>query len=213
MMNTGKFIENYFFKKRIVFFASKHETDLSGISPIKSNYRYEFFDLESAVIEDLYNTLKPIVPDDLLNRYIGRHNYPQYWKLIIAYSGEIPVGCNWILKIPYNRFLFDSFVHDTKHILLGNFYVSEKSRGHGVNKEMVKKALRYIFDKHGKQIPVFIVEKSNKSSLKSSIGIGAKVYGTNYLIKFLKRNIISVFVPKKGKWKIWFLPAFKQKLF
>ena len=181
--------------------------------PKNNNYSYEFFDLESASTEDLFNTLEPIVPADLLNRYIGRHNYPQYWKLIIAYYNEIPVGCNWILKIPYDSFLFDSFVHDTKHILLGNFYVSEKSRGRGVNKEMVKKALRYTFEKHENQIPVFIVEKSNISSLKSSKGIGAKIYGTNYLIKFLKRNIISVFVPGKGKWKIWFLPAFKQKLF
>ena len=212
-MNLNRFLEEYFLKKRYVFSVAENDVDFSDVHQLPGNLRIEFFDFQSIAKKDFNNLLKQIVPESLLDRYTGRYDQNEYWELLVAYSGERPVGCNWILHIPHNNFLFDSFVHHIESILLGNFFVIEEFRGRGINKFLVKKALTYIFENHKSKKPVFIVERSNKSSIKSSEGIGAKIYGVNYLVKFLKRNIISVFIKGKKVEKIWFLRRFKQTVF
>ena len=212
-MKINRFFEEYFLKKRYIFSVAEDDVDFSDTDLMPENLRIEFYKFKSASKENYRDLLKQIVPENLLERYTGRYEDNENWKLLVAYSGEKPVGCNWILHIPDNNFLFDSFVHSTENILLGNFFVIEEFRGKGINKLLVKKALSYIYEYHKNRIPVFIVERSNISSIKSSEGIGAKIYGMNFLLKFLKRNIISVFIQGEKVKKVWFLCRYKQTIF
>ncbi len=212
-MKLNRFFEEYFLKKRYVFSVAESNVDFSDIYQLPEDLRIEFYNIKSATKEKFHDLLKQIVPENLVDRYTSRYEQNENWELLVAYFGEKPVGCNWILHIPHNNFLFDSFVHNSENILLGNFFVIEEFRGRGINKFLVKKALSYIFKNHKSKIPVFIVERSNKSSIKSSKGVGTKIYGVNYLVKFLKRNIISVFIQGKKVEKIWFLRRYKQTVF
>ncbi len=212
-MKLKRFFEEYFLKKRYIFSVAERDVDFSDINHLPDNLKISFYNIPSASKENFKDLLKQIVPDVLLERYTSRYEQNKNWKLLIAYSGEKPVGCNWILEIPDNSFLFDSFVHNTDHILLGNFFVIQDFRGKGINKLMVKKALKYIYENHKDKIPVFIVEKSNTSSIKSSEGIGARIYGVNYLVKFLKRNIISIYFQNEKFEKAWVLHRYKQTIF
>ncbi|MBW6480195.1 MAG: GNAT family N-acetyltransferase [Bacteroidales bacterium] len=212
-MKLNRFFEEYFLKKRYIFSVAESDVDFSDTYYLPENLKIEFYNIPSATKEKFSDLLKQIVPDALLGRYTSRYEQNDNWKLLVAYSGGKPVGCNWILHIPHDNFLFDSFLHNTDHILLGNFFVIEEFRGKGINKLLVKRALSYIYENHKNKIPVFIVERSNISSIKSSEGIGAKVYGVNYLLKFLKRNVISIYVQNKKLQKIWFLLRYKQSIF
>jgi GNAT superfamily N-acetyltransferase len=212
-MNLKRFFEEYFLKKRYIFSVAESDIDFSDSDRLPENLKIEFYNIPSATKEKFSDLLKPIVPGALLERYSGRYEKNENWKLLVAYSGSKPVGCNWILHIPYDNFLFDSFVHNTDHVLLGNFFVIEEFRGKGINKLLVKKALKYLYENHKTQTPVFIVERSNKSSIRSSEGIGAKIYGVNYLVKFLKRNMVSIYFQDKKLKKVWFLRRYKQTIF
>lgn len=212
-MKLNRFFEEYFLKKRYVFSVTESDVDFSDTDRLPENLTIEFYKIQSTTRENFHDLLKQIVPENLLDRYTRRYEQNENWELLVAYFGEKPVGCNWILHIPQNNFLFDSFVHGTQNILLGNFFVIEEFRGKGINKLLVKKALSYIFKNHKSKIPVFMVERSNISSIKSSEGIGAKIIGVNYLVKFLKRNIISVFIHGEKVKNIWFLWRYNQTIF
>jgi len=212
-MKLKRFFEEYFIKKRYIFSVTESDVDFSDTDCLPENLTIDFYNIQSVTKENFHDLLKQIVPDNLLERYASRYENNENWKLLVAYYGEKPIGCNWILNIPADNFLFDSFVHSTQNILLGNFFVIEAFRGKGINKLLVKKALTYIFENHKNKIPVFIVERSNISSIKSSKGIGAKIIGVNYLVKFLKRNIISVFIQGEKVENIWFLWRYNQTIF
>jgi len=196
-----------------VFYADREYIDFNDLEHKDEDLTIEFFDFNSKSKSELKNTLNKIVPGYRLQRDISRYDHKTHWELVIAYWRDVPVGCNWILNIPHDNFIFDSFIHDSGQVLLGSSFVVNEFRGRGINKLIRKKALKYVFENYENKLPVSIVEKSNISSIKSNYGVGAKLYGRNYLIKLLKHNIFSVLIKKDKTIKFWFLLKYKQTLY
>lgn len=214
-MNIKNTFENWVFKARYVFYVDRKHVNLNACPVKPDNVKVEFFDFNTHTKNDLYNNLRQIIPSNeyFLNRYTNRYDNNEHWDVIFLYYDNVPVGCYWILNIPHDNFIFDSFVHDSSQILVGTSYVVYKHRGKGFKKFMIKKAMEYIFENYKDKTPVSIVEKTNKSSAKSNFSMGFKIYGMNYLIKFLKRNIISIFITRGKTRKIWLVPRYTQKLY
>lgn len=209
-MEIKKIIEKYIFKKRYVFYIEKDNFNYNKLPKDKKEVRIEFFDFKNKSKEELIHLMKQIIPENRLIRYVNRYDRNDDWKLVIAYYNNVPAGCLWILDIMQNNFIFDSFVHDKDQVLISGSYVNNKFRGNSIHNLMKKHAIKYVFNKYEDKKIIAIVEKSNISSVRSNKKLAVRIYGMNYLIKFLGKNIFSVFISNDNKLKIWFLKRYRQ---
>lgn len=202
--------KKYIVKKRYVFYTDIFALELPESYSEPDNFSDSFFDFKKKSKAQLKELLADIVPEYRLKRYVKRYDDPDMWEVIFAYINQKPVACYWYLKIPNSAFRFDSFIHEDNQILLGSAYVKGEMRGKGINKLLRSKVAKKIKECYPERLPLSIIEAKNHHSLKSVKVNGVKLFGTNYLIKFLGKNIFSLFKDMNGKWKVWFLPLYKQ---
>lgn len=209
-MDIKRLFENYVFKKRYVFYTNKEQLDSLDFIEQKERINISFFNFEHNSKEDLEKLMNSIMSKKRAKKYIDRYDQKEDWMLFIAYVKNKPAGCLWLLNIKEDGMKIDSFIHDSNQILLGGVYVNSNYRGNKLHILMKEKALFYAFNTYKNKIVVSIIEKSNTPSIKNNIKLKTPILGTNYLIKFIGKNIFSVFIDENNKIKIWYLKNYKQ---
>lgn len=177
-------INDYVFKTRYVF-ATDHLPYQEGSEQ-----------LFNIVIIEKSDTSPQI---DFLLNYISKEKLhyrlllPNCTAFIATIKGsEIPVGFCWALKAEEISIWHDKFCLAPGTGLLFNAYVIEKYRGRHIYKILQIAVHKYLFDINCRRVYT-IVESSNLPSLKACFRLGLECVGKNYLIKFLKYNIFSIY--------------------
>ncbi|NLM20180.1 MAG: GNAT family N-acetyltransferase [Peptococcaceae bacterium] len=201
-----KCIEKYLFKTRNVYITDiNNKNELKPVEK-KPGITVDFYDLKN---EELRKTLFQIYEkQEVVENYSQRTE--EYWKLIIAYYKEKPIAAFWILE-PREKVFYDSIEIDRNQLLFCSVYVNPEYRGQGIYNQMHNKAFEYWETNCKEREVITVVEKNNLASNKSNQKYGLKIMGKNYLIKFLGKNLVSVYKTKE-KTKIWILINEKKVL-
>jgi GNAT superfamily N-acetyltransferase len=190
------FINDYIIKTRYVFAA-----DHLAFQEIQ-NPRYALIKIDD-IVTDTKNTISLNCIDFLL-KYISKEKLQSRLSLpgcAVFLAADLeskqPVGYCWAIKAEKNSIWHDKFCLDPGNGLLFNAYVREEYRGRGIYKMLQFAVHDYLFNINCRQVYT-IVEGSNTPSLKASQKFGLACVGKNYLIKFLKYNIFSIYRWEKG---------------
>lgn len=200
------YIEKYFFKVRNVYITNMSNKDRLKPVERKPSIYVDFFDLKR---DDLIDTLFNIYENrEIAKKYSARDN--KIWKLIIAYYNKEPIGAFWILE-PAQSVFYDSIEINKNQLLFCSVYVKPIYRGKGIYNQMHNKAFEYWEKNCQEKEVITIVEKSNVASNRSNQKYGLEILGRNYLIKFMGKNIVSIYKTKEEN-KTWFLINKKKVL-
>lgn len=110
--------------------------------------------------------------------------------LFLAIVDEKVVGYYWGVQAEKEDIWHDKFLVRKGSVLLFNAFVSKDYRGYGIYKNLIVECNNY-FSAISKNV-ITIVEKQNVPSLKANFSAGLQKAGTNYLIKFFRRNVFSI---------------------
>lgn len=200
------YIEKYFFKVRNVYITNMSNKDRLKPVERKPSIYVDFFDLKR---DDLIDTLFNIYENrEIAKKYSARDN--KIWKLIIAYYNKEPIGAFWILE-PAQSVFYDSIEINKNQLLFCSVYVKPIYRGKGIYNQMHNKDFEYWEKNCQEKEVITIVEKSNVASNRSNQKYGLEILGRNYLIKFMGKNIVSIYKTKEEN-KTWFLINKKKVL-
>jgi len=197
-------IERYVFKKRNIYITDIN--DINDLKPVQKmhNVLVDFYNLyDNNISNILYNIYENYIIADTYSKRCR-----DFWKLIVAYYDDKAVGAFWILEPPIKVF-YDSIEIDNNQLLFCSVYVNPKYRGQGIYNQMHNKAFEYWWTHCREKEVITIVEENNVASNKSNQKYGLKIKGCNILIKFLGRNIISIY-KTQNKTRIWVL--FKKEV-
>jgi GNAT superfamily N-acetyltransferase len=197
------YIEKYFFKVRNVYITNMSNKDRLKPVERKPSIYVDFFDLKR---DDLIDTLFNIYENrEIAKKYSARDN--KIWKLIIAYYNKEPIGAFWILE-PAQSVFYDSIEINKNQLLFCSVYVKPIYRGKGIYNQMHNKAFEYWEKNCQEKEVITIVEKSNVASNRSNQKYGLEILGRNYLIKFMGKNIVSIYKTKSFQKKSKLLEKF-----
>lgn len=134
-----------------------------------------------------------------LSKYIGRKRVLSRferndWNAHFAETntGEL-LGYCWTLSPRSSAVWHDKFRINPDEGLLINVFVLPEHRGRGVFQLIMSHALNYLFI-YGKCHRVYaIVEKNNKVSMAAFTKLGLRWVMTNVLLKFMGRNLMSIY--------------------
>ncbi len=190
------FIDNYVFKTRYIF-----ATDHLPYQEVQ-NPRFYIIKIDN-INTDTKNTIS-LNCIDFLQKYISKQKLQSRLSLsrcavflAVEKENNQPVGYCWAIKAEEKPIWHDKFYLDPENGLLFNAYVREEYRGRGIYKMLQFAVHDYLFNINCRQVYT-IVEGSNTPSLKASQKFGLACVGKNYLIKFLKYNIFSIYRWEKG---------------
>jgi RimJ/RimL family protein N-acetyltransferase len=190
------FINDFVFKTRYVF-ATAH-------LPFHDILAQQFYIIKIETLD--INTKNTTVLNciDFLLKYISKEKLQSRLSLsrcavflAVEKENNQPVGYCWAIKAEEKPIWHDKFYLDPGNGLLFNAYVREEYRGRGIYKMLQFAVHDYLFNINCRQVYT-IVEGSNTPSLKASQRFGLACVGKNYLIKFLKYNIFSIYRWDKG---------------
>jgi RimJ/RimL family protein N-acetyltransferase len=167
-----------FYKKRYLF-----STDTGLIQTI--NYETE------AYFSDLPERIRRVLTDQRKQSRVEQRLSEPDCGVIIALSGNTPVGWAWIL-VGGDRW------HDKIHVddgdaLLFDAYVIPRYRQQGVYSD-INRRLGSVADKMGADRLFAVVESKNEASMKAHKKCGMEAIGTNYLVKVFRRNVATILV-------------------
>lgn|GEM_PF-1936478 len=108
-------------------------------------------------------------------------------------ASQRPTGFRWVLH-PRDEVVWHDNVPVTPGIAYGfNAFTYPEYRRQGLYKELVREGNRYLFEEVGCAKVTIVVEAGNQASLKANQDAGYAVEATNYLVKVLGRNVLSMF--------------------
>jgi hypothetical protein len=190
------FINDYVFKTRYVF-ATDH-------LPYQESSNQLFFVVK--IEESDTNTQNKSILNciDFLLRHITKEKLQHRLSLpncavflAIDKESKQPVGFCWAVKAEERPIWHDKFCLAPGNGLLFNAFVREEYRGQHIYKMLQVAVHNYLFDINCRRVYT-IVESSNLPSLKACHSFGLVCVGKNYLIKFLKCNVFSIYRWTKG---------------
>lgn len=180
-----------FFKKRFVFIINRNDFENLNFDEKNSNISFEYISKTNfCKVIDIYESYED---NPTIINLKNRLDYPEIWRGVIAFLDGKPVGCHWILLPRDHKLFYDSFELDNKSALFCGVYVNPNYRGKRIYNSMQCFVYNMWIDEFSYRDVITIVEEKNKSSLKSNLRIGLKIKGVNYLLKFIGRNVISIF--------------------
>lgn len=194
-------IVTLFFKRRFVFAINIEDYKDLNFNEKNSNISFEYVSKTNFhKVIDVYGSYEGDLNIQNLKK---RLDYPDIWKGIIALLDSKPVGCHWILLPINSKFFYDSFELDNKSALFCGVYVNPNYRGKRVYNSMQFFVYNMWISDFPDRNVITIVEERNKYSLKSNLRIGLKTKGVNYLLKFVGKNILSIYYSPNHKIRIW----------
>lgn len=190
-----RLVERYIFKRRIIL-----GYDAPGPQGDFEVARFEPHDdiraLEFSLVEDRF-------ADFLSRRRVsdGHHK----WVLFAALSRGRVVGFS-SLHIGSRSAWLDSLPTKVGSARESGTFVSEVFRGAGVRAALLNAQLRYCLERSLKMWAV--IERTNGSSFRSSVHFGGAVICSNYLVKMLGYNVLSVLV---APLRVYPMPRIREK--
>ncbi|WP_372509998.1 GNAT family N-acetyltransferase [Dietzia maris] len=151
------------------------------------------FDLhiETCTAEDLLVRGHNSNSEDRTARLLRRTHNPSSYLVFLGCLSSAPsrVIAASVLHRPSNIEWHDGLPTRPGEARLGMSYVEPDFRGRGIRKSLMRAQLEFCEQRGYRAWSV--IEAANVSSLRSSIGYGAVVNSTNYLLKVLAVNVIS----------------------
>jgi hypothetical protein len=182
-----KIVEKLFLKKRFVLSIE----DPSRIRCIHVP-GYSIFAVKSI------RELKELVTDSNAflehnTKFINRLPADSWELFIIMHDETKDIACHYF-AISGNGKLHkhDNFHVEPDAVLLCNAFTYYQYRKKGLYKSLIGYAHKHLTQNDSKKI-FTIVERANIRSLKANQAVGLRIFFTNYLIKVLSINIISVY--------------------
>jgi RimJ/RimL family protein N-acetyltransferase len=196
LKNIKTFINDYVFKTRYVF-ATDH-------LPFQESSNQGYFVVKIKNLDTKTQNKTILKYIDFLHMHISKEKLQYRLALpnctvfvAIEKDSNQPVGFCWAVKAEEKPIWHDKFCLTPGDGLLFNAYVTEEYRGRHIYKMLQAAVHNYLFNINCRQVYT-IVESSNTPSFKASQRFGLECVGKNYLIKFLKYNIFSIYRWKKG---------------
>jgi hypothetical protein len=200
--NILSFVDANFFKVRYIFENIANEINNKEYLSTLPNVCFERITHENS--HNLYEIFSNVKKEVYFNKLFKKFENPDYWIGYFAFYNEKPVGYYWVLIPQNSELIYDSFVIGNNFILFCSAYVNPVYRGKRIYNAMQYHANILTRRVYPSRKMIIIVEKNNSSSLRSLARSNfLSISGKNYLIKFLGRNILSIYFPKSGKFKIW----------
>ncbi|MGL3045472.1 hypothetical protein ACSJMR_10395 [Acinetobacter pecorum] len=177
-MSNYSFLEKYFFKKRYIFVY-----DLNNIGPISKS-------INIIDVRDVDKILKKNIKiSPRLQMYISKRKNSSSWKLFLYLDNNEIQGYSF-LHIPTSIEWNDSLPTNSNEARESSTFVEIEYRGLGIRGKILNAQKKFCKENNKKMWCV--IEAVNISSIKSTNRSGVNFVGTNYLIKFLGKNIFSI---------------------
>lgn len=204
-VSTHVFIETNFFKVRYIIENASNNVDWNQDDSLTlPDVSFERIDRDNLC--DLDAIYQYENNENYLKKLRKRIDEPAMWQGFIARYDTKPAGCFWMLVPQTEEILYDSFQVTEKMILFCGAYVTPFYRGRRIYNAMQYHAYKMLKNDYPDRKLVIIVERSNQSSLRSLLRSKyLAISGKNYLLKLMGRNILSLYIPKSGDTKIWFV--------
>lgn len=175
-MSLPRFFENYFFKIRYIY-----------------EYRQVALNCSSQVLTYHLDTSLTDLPDesvsDRLRRLIDKRKGLRAWRLFIfSDDGEIK-GYSFV-HTPEDEEWNDALPTHPKTARLSSTYVEPEYRGLGIRGKIL--SAQFAYCQQADLSLWSVIEKSNTSSIRSTEKSGGVRTRTNYLIKVVGRNVLSI---------------------
>lgn len=123
----------------------------------------------------------------------------QSWLGLLARTSDgKPVGMYWGFVPQENPGWHDSFRVAIGNALACNAFVHPDSRGQRIYGALAWMLHTILFREYRCKLIFTIIERANTSSHRSNRRLGLEVWGQNWLLKFVGRNVFSV-VRKRGE--------------
>jgi hypothetical protein len=197
------FFEDKFFKIRYIFSITADNTEMVNTGCDLPSVSFE------RIGNDNFSELKTMYQNEyypgFFKKLEKRLDNPEIWQGYLVRADGKPAGTFWWLIPDYTKLLFDSFWVDTTSILFCGGYVHPSYRGKHLFSTMHFFSFDLLKKNFSDRTLLLIVEKRNTSSMNSMKRSKLKLLGSNYLVKILGKNVISLFKPNHGSASIWFL--------
>lgn len=133
-----------------------------------------------------------------LLKYLERRRGERSWYLFAYIDQGIMKGYSF-LHLPHKEEWHDSLPTRPGEARETATFVEPEYRGQGIRGGLLAAQFKYCQENNKKMWAV--IERSNVSSIKSTLKNGGKCIGSNYLIKVLGKNVISIVTkPLKVYW-------------
>jgi len=104
-----------------------------------------------------------------------------------------PAGFRWALH-PRDEIVWHDNVPVAPGVAHGfHAFTYPEYRRQGVYKELIRQGNRFLFEHVGCAKVNIVVESTNQASLGANLDAGYAIEATNYLVKVLGRNVLSMF--------------------
>ena len=107
-------------------------------------------------------------------------------------------GYGWIRHATQSPIWFDAFEIPPRSALFFNGYVVESARRRGVYSRLLAAVFGELAARRDCERLFLIVEKSNTPALRNAKRLGLDRAYTNFLVKWLGRNILSIYAGRLG---------------
>lgn len=186
MSQVKNFFNKYIFKKRYVYSLKNTKKVVIGLKGtelivLKGNSLLEHKEL----FKD--STIK--------NKIFERSKNQNIFCLTCIDENKKLVGYFWGI-VPNERIWHDSIPIEKDQGFLFNGYVNPESRGNNIFAYLIHEITQYIKRNYQVHEIIDVVETQNIASVKAHNKVNAKIYSNNFLFKFVKRNVFSLYRKK-----------------
>jgi len=201
MNKIEKLIEKYFFKARVIFSTTEK---IKPHKDIMANPELELLIVKQTneLLPKHRKALLEHIGKDKLN---SRLSNPCITLYLAIYKETKAVAGYYCTAVPDQLPIWHDKVYVSPCSVLGlDAFTISAYRGKRVFPFLKAHAIHQHINKEGHKFFYSVVEISNKSSLQSNHRLGLNIVGKNYLIRFFKKNIISIIIID-NRWELHYV--------
>jgi len=192
MQIMSSFINRFFIKKRDIY-----SMDISNMKKteniiLENNENYSVKLINNEVYQKHFEFLSLRISKEKIQERMNNDNF--LGVLILRKNDGEPIGYLWALVVDNKKGIWhDSFYLVNGEAILVNTFVNPNFRRQGFSHILKVILYKKIFNKDSTLKVYNIVENVNTASMKSNEKLGVSFYSKNYLVKFIGRNVFSIY--------------------
>lgn len=188
-MSLHKIVNNYIFKRRIVYFyALEYNKDISP-----NVLSFNLAELDN-------NSFDKINYSEKLLLLINKRKGDAGWQVFIYLENNVVKGYSF-LHLPKNIEWHDSLPTRNDEARTVSSFVEPDFRGIGIRGELLKSQKNFCLE--NKKKLWCVIEGTNTSSIKATQKAGVEKVRMNYLVKIIGRNIFSILTNTLSFFFLW----------